>query len=116
MLLTLYDNKTIHRNREKKEEAERALAKEQDSRNTENEGCWDKTKTFFTDLLSTIMLKVKYLIIPMVKVLPSVMFRLGTLWLLLTYSTEWYLNATGDGPGLGLFLPLILMIIIMGAN
>ena len=116
MLLSLLDNKAIYRNKEKKEEVERDLRIDKEGREDENLGCWEKTKNFFKDATSLFMVKIKYLLIPMLIILPSVSFRLGTLWLLFTYSSEWFLNEAGDGPGYGLSLPLVLMLIIIGIN
>ena len=116
MILALYDNKSVYRNRETKEEAERALKIKQTSRPTENTGCWSRFKNVFKDLLASLTIKTKYVFVPVVKVLPSVMFRLGTMWLLFTYSSEWFPNREGNGPGYGLLFPLGTLCLIFGIN
>ena len=112
----MHNNKTIHRNRETKEDAERALRKQQTSRQNENAGCWPRFQNLLKDILASFVIKTKYVVVPVVKVLPSVMFRLGTLWLLLTYSIEWFPNQEGSGPGYGILFPLAIICLIVGIN
>ena len=113
--LTLIENKSTHRNRAEKDEAERNLRKKL-QRNNPNQGYCDTITNFLTDAGATVLFKLKYLGIPMIKVLPSVIFRLLCFWLILSYCSEFYPNKQGVGPGLGLWLPAILIFLVAGIN
>ena len=71
------------------------------------------------DVSETIKNKIhdfSFLAVPIIKVLPSIAFRILSFWLILSYLPEFYNNEEGNGPGLGLFLPLFLIGIIMLVN
>ena len=116
LLLVLIESKSIYRNRELKEVAERNRLKEINSRYTENKGCCEKVKNIWKDIISAVSLKIKYIGIPILNALSTVIFRLTTLWLILSYSSELYPNSDGSGPGLGLFLPFCVLGIILLVN
>ena len=115
LVLTLLNNKT-KQNLEKQEAAERAWKKEQEKRNGEEEGCWKKIKNAVNDALAFATRKTKYVLIPLILALPTVIFRLGSFWLVFTYCLEWFLSKEVDGPGIGIFIPFILLGIVFGIN
>ena len=112
---TLLENKSIHRNRENRIAAERELRIQRERRD-QDQGCYETITNFFKDSAATIKLKVQYIVIPMIKVLPSVIFRLLTFWLILSYCTEFYPNEKGNGPGMGLLIPAFLLFLIGAIN
>ena len=59
---------------------------------------------------------MRYLGIPLIKAMPTVLFRMLCFWLLLSYSTEFYPDENGTGPGLGLCLPLAMMLSVIFVN
>ena len=115
ILLTLVDNKSIHLNHEKKMEAEQKLRIKKERRG-EDQGCCDMITNFLKDSVATTKLKVRYTSVPLIKVLPSVAFRLLTFWLILSYCTEFYLDRNGNKPGWALLIPAFLLFIIWVIN
>ena len=63
-----------------------------------------------------LCLKFKYIVVPMIKAMPTVIFRILCFWLLLTYCSEFYPEGEGNEPGLGLLLGAILIVIVSGIN
>ena len=62
------------------------------------------------------ILNAKYLGIPLIKALPTVIFRLFCFWILLSYSSEFYPNCEGNGPGLGLWFPALMIAVVCSIN
>ena len=117
MSSALFENKSVHRNREKKEEAEKDLRRRklETRQSVTGQGYCRRFTAFCRDNLGDVIaLKLKYVAIPVIKVLPSILFRLGSLWLILTYCSEFYPSA--EGPGWGLVLPALLIFVIMAVN
>ena len=115
----LVENKSIHRNRAEKNAAERNLTKKQERENKEQTGeggCWRNVVHFGKDQVAILWLKFKYLVIPLVKALPSIIFRVLCFWLLLSYCSEFYPDDSGNGPGLGLWFPFVMMTIVSAIN
>ena len=115
----LVENKSIHRNRAEKTAAERNLTKKQERENkkqTKDAGCWQNVIHFGKDQVAMLWLKFKYLVIPLIKALPSIIFRVLCFWLLLSYCSEFYPDSKGNGPGLGLFLPAVMISIVTAIN
>ena len=118
MILVLKQSKTIHRDLRCKEEALREQKKEEDELNDEEDiGLCDKVLRFFSSLGQKLMLTLRFDVIPVVKALPSVLFRVSVLWLILSYSSEAYPNENGDGPSLLLALiPSGMLLLIISLN
>ena len=119
MSSALFENKSVHRNREKKEEAEQNLRRRklETRQSVIAEGCCKKFTAFWRDNVGDVIaLKMKYVGIPVIKVLPSILFRLGSIWLILSYCSEFYPSVDQQGPGWGLVLPALLIFIIMAVN
>ena len=112
--MTLLENKSIHRHRAEKQEKIRTLKKQQ-QRSFENLKCFDIATNTIKDSLVSLGYKFNYLFVSMVKVLPSVIFRLFCIWLTLSYTSEFYLR-NDNNPGLGIGLPFVLIIIITMIN
>ena len=91
------------------------LKKEVNNQQDEQNGCrtcysWIKEKILF------LILQIRYLGIPLIKAMPTILFRMLCFWLLLSYSTEFYPDKNGTGPGLGLCLPLAMMLSVILVN
>ena len=116
--LVLVENKTINRNRAEKNAAEMNLRKEREreDKNQQGSGCWQHFINFGKDQITILGLKLKYIGIPLMKAMPSVIFRLMSFWLLLTYCSEFYPGNKETSPGLGLIVPSILILIVIGIN
>jgi hypothetical protein len=115
----LVENKSIHRNRAEKNAAERNLTKKQERENkkqTGGGGCWQTVVHFGKDQVAMLWLKFKYLVIPLIKALPTIIFRVLCFWLLLSYCSEFYPDNKGNGPGLGLWFPTIMIAIVTAIN
>ena len=110
--MTLIENKSIHRNRAENDEAMRTLRKKR-QRKAKHLGVCDKLTNGLKDVTAWILFQLRYLGIPMIKVVPSVMFRLLCFWLILSYCSEFYLNENGTGPGVGICLPAFLILVVI---
>ena len=82
----------------------------------DNQECCATFTSTLKDGCAYVFYQVKYLGTSIVKILPSVVFRLLCFWLILSYSSEFYLNKKGNGPGRGIFLPFALVALIIGIN
>ena len=112
---TLIEDKSIHRNRAERFKSQYLLQKEASNLRNEKNGCqtrysWIKEKILF------LLLQMRYLGIPLIKAMPTVLFRMLCFWLLLSYSTEFYPDEIGTGPGLGLCFPLAMMLSVIFVN
>ena len=102
-------NNNVYSDRITREGAERKQAKEERSSNrgrNRDEGCFATLKGFSDDALFATKLHVKYTLAPILKVLPSVLFRVFAYCLIVSYSSDFY-------TGMGYFLPLILVTVIV---
>ena len=114
--MTLVESKSIHRNRENKIEAERNLRIERKREKEGEQDCPGRTVNIFVDLWATIELNIYYIGVPMIKVLPSVLFRLLTFWLILSYCAQIYPHPDSTSPGWGLIVPAFLPFFIVLIN
>ena len=105
----------MHQNRAEKCKTVRNLRKKKQRGNQNEECCSDFINTL-SDTFASIWYTLNYVVAYMVKVLPSVMFRLLCFWLILSYTTEFYLNKQGNKPGWGMFLPAILILLVVVIN
>ena len=118
MILVLKQSKTIHRDLRFKEKTMLKQKEEEEELNDEEDpGLCDKVMLFFSKLGQNLMLTLRFDVIPVIKALPSVMFRVSVLWLVLSYSSEAYPNQNGDGPSVFLALiPSGMFLGIIGLN
>ena len=112
---TLIENKSIHRNRSERNSAERSLANERKREYEDPDAC-ENCVNRLKDFCLLQVLKIKYLGIPLIKALPTVIFRLLCFWIILSYCSEFYPDCKGNGPGIGLVFPAIMVIIVMAIN
>ena len=114
--LTLIEDKSIHRNRAEQITVQNLLRKEGENKEQEEENCCQTACKYIKDKCLILVLKLRYLGIPLIKAMPTVLFRMLCFWLLLSYSTEFYPDEKGTGPGLGLWFPFVMMMIVIGIN
>ena len=113
--MTLIENKSIHRNRSERSTLQRSIANERKREHQDPQGC-EKCIDHVNEVFSFLGLKLKYLGIPLIKALPTVIFRLLCFWILLSYFSEFYPDCKGNGPGPGLVLPAIMIAVVIGIN
>ena len=119
MYSALLENKAVLRSREKQEDAQRKKKTKDEERQKSNNaapGRCEEIKEFCGEMGAAIQRKTQYLVMPIVKLLPSVLFRLASLWLILCCSAELYPNKEGNGPGWLLVLPSVFLGIIVVLN
>ena len=117
MCTILVENKSIHRNREKKKEAEHNKRRMERWEEATNSGFCGYFKYFLVDIVGlTTFHKTKYLGMPIIKIIPSVLFRFASLWMIFSYSAEYYANTAGDGSGRGMLIPFLLNMVIVLIN
>ena len=102
-------NNNVYSDRIRREQTERKHAKDGLNKNrarSKDEGVFPKFISVCYDALFTTKLHVKYTLAPILKVLPSFLFRLFAYSLIVSYSSDFY-------TGMGCLIPLILVTVIV---
>ena len=106
--MLLLKNNNIYGDYIKRKIAERKTYNDEirDQVNGTSPSCWNKLKWFCEDKLHVLKLFSKYTLLQVLKSMPSILFRIFSYCIIISYSAELY-------TGIGYLAPLVFMVFVV---
>ena len=118
MICTLKESKNIHRNLKEREQARQEEQEREKEQELEDSSLCEKIKFNITrKIVTPAKLFWKFDVLPVLWLLPTIIFRISVFCLISTLSSSLCMNKNGNDPSMfGLILPIILFFTLVAIS